>query len=143
MLWSENILLHPGHADFFAEKEYIQMPSFSLPVLSIGDEGEHGQDIVSTDVALLRRLGIESLPAHETLVIAIEKLIVPEADHMLRSAKKLVKSITRVGMLQPPSVVVRDNRAIHDEQATFEVIAGRRRVLAARLAGLSMVKCEA
>ena len=31
---------------------------------------------------------------------------------------------------------------MHDAEATFEVIAGRRRVLAARLAGLTVVKCE-
>ena len=116
--------------------------SLILPGISTEDEGGH-KDIASADTALLRRLGIESLPAHETLTIAIEKLIVPETDQIVRSAKKLVKSIAHVGMLQHPSVVVRDNLALHDEQATFEVIAGRRRVLAARIVGLPLVKCEA
>jgi ParB/RepB/Spo0J family partition protein len=119
------------------------MSILSLPIVENGRDGKDGQDIASTDVTLLRRLGIESLPMHETLTIAVEKLIVSETDLIMRSAKRLVKSIARVGILQNPSVVVRDNLASRDEQATFEVIAGRRRVLAARLAGLPVVKCEA
>ena len=47
-----------------------------------------------------------------------------------------------MGILQPPSVVVQGETDFHDPEATFEVIAGRRRVLAARLAGLPVVKCE-
>jgi ParB/RepB/Spo0J family partition protein len=47
-----------------------------------------------------------------------------------------------VGILQNPSVVVQGGVDMHDDEATFEVIAGRRRVLAARLAGLTVVKCE-
>jgi ParB/RepB/Spo0J family partition protein len=53
-----------------------------------------------------------------------------------------MKSIQHVGILQNPSVVVQGGCDMHDEEATFEVIAGRRRVLAARLADLPMVKCE-
>jgi ParB-like chromosome segregation protein Spo0J len=64
------------------------------------------------------------------------------ADHLRRSAKRLVKSIQHVGILQPPSVVIQGEVDLHDPEATFEVIAGRRRVLAARLAGLPVVKCE-
>jgi ParB/RepB/Spo0J family partition protein len=53
-----------------------------------------------------------------------------------------VKSIQHVGILQNPSVVLQGGVDIHDAEATYEVIAGRRRVLAAGLAGLTVVKCE-
>ncbi len=91
---------------------------------------------------LLQRLGVSALPAHETLHIAADQLLVPEATHSLRAAKRLVKSIQQVGILQSPSVVFLNGQDMHDPDANFEVIAGRRRVLAARLAGLPVIKCE-
>ena len=93
-------------------------------------------------LALFRRLGVTSLPAHETRHLPVERLLVQDAAHITRSARRLVKSIQQVGILQSPSVVMRDGCAIHDLDATFTVIAGRRRVLAARLAGLTSIKCE-
>ncbi len=109
-------------------------------VLPVQDEGI--QEVLPAQVVLLRRLGIESLPAHETMILPTERLIVASADYLVRSAKRLVKSIQHVGILQNPSVVVQGNLDIHDAEATFEVIAGRRRVLAACLAGLALIKCE-
>lgn len=99
-------------------------------------------EVSQTDAILLKRLGMEALPAHETLLLPLERLIVADAEHIVRSAKRLVKSIQRVGVLQSPSVAVQGNADIHDPEATFEVIAGRRRVLAARFAGLPVIKCE-
>lgn len=113
----------------------------SLPVLDAQDE-----DICAVSPAsrvLWRRLGLEALPDHETLLLPTARLIVAGADQLTRSAKRLVKSIQHVGILQNPSVVVQGSSDLHDEEATFEVMAGRRRVLAARLAGLAVVKCEA
>src|SRR6266581_9305256 len=92
-----------------------------------------------TSAVLWRRLG---LPDHETMLIPTERLVVVGADHLARSAKRLVKSIQHVGILQPPTVVVQERVDLHDLEATFEVIAGRRRVLAGRLAGLPVIKCE-
>jgi ParB/RepB/Spo0J family partition protein len=106
---------------------------------------EHDEDIREVNpanVVLLRRLGLETLPEHETMYVPTERLIVTGTNQLVRSAKRLVKSIQHVGILQNPSVVVQAGRDMHDEEATFEVIAGRRRVLAARLAGLPVVKCE-
>src|SRR5258708_3910545 len=76
------------------------------------------------------------------MILPTERLIVASADHLVRSAKRLVKSIQQVGILQNPSVVVQGGVDIHAAEATFEVIAGRRRVLAGRLAGLTVIKCE-
>jgi ParB/RepB/Spo0J family partition protein len=76
------------------------------------------------------------------MLVPTERLKVTGADQLARSAKRLLKSIQHVGILQNPSVVVQDERDMHDDEATFEVIAGRRRVLAARLVGLPVVKCE-
>jgi ParB/RepB/Spo0J family partition protein len=105
-------------------------------------ESEDIAEVSQADAILLKRLGIEALPAHETMVLPAERLIVASAERLTRSAKRLVKSIQRVGLLQSPSVVVQGHADIHDPEATFEVIAGRRRVLAARLAGLPVIKCE-
>jgi ParB/RepB/Spo0J family partition protein len=106
---------------------------------------EQDEDICEVNPAnavLLRRLGLEALPEHETMLVPTERLIVTGADQLVRSAKRLVKSVQHVGILQSPSVVVQGGCDIHDEEATFEVIAGRRRVLAARFAGLPVVKSE-
>ena len=114
-------------------------------VLTIEDETIEDDDIREVTPAhavLLRRLGVESLPAHETMILPTERLVVAGAESLTRSAKRLVKSIQHVGILQNPSVVLKAGIDIHDAEATFEVIAGRRRVLAAGFAGLSVVKCE-
>jgi len=107
-------------------------------------EGEDAdiREVTPANAVLLRRLGLEALPAHETMILPTERLIVASADHLVRSAKRLVKSIQHVGILQSPSVVVQGGFDIHAAEAAFEVIAGRRRVLAACLAGLTVIKCE-
>jgi ParB/RepB/Spo0J family partition protein len=107
------------------------------------EQDEDIREVNPANAVLLKRLGLEALPEHETMLVPTERLIVTGADQLVRSAKRLLKSIQHVGILQNPSVVVQGGRDMHDEEATFEVIAGRRRVLAARLAGLPVVKCEA
>jgi ParB family chromosome partitioning protein len=113
-----------------------------LPLTVFPTESEEISEVSQADAILLKRLGMEALPAHETLLLPTERLIVVDADRLARSAKRLVKSIQCVGVLQSPSVVVQGNADIHDPEATFEVIAGRRRVLAARFTGLAVIKCE-
>ena len=116
------------------------MTSTPLSVLPVQDEEIH--EVSPAQAVLLKRLGMEALPAHDTLTLPTQRLIVVGTDHLVRSAKRLVKSIQHMGILQNPSVVVQGNLDIHDAEATFEVIAGRRRVLAACLAGLTLIKCE-
>ena len=116
------------------------MTATSTPVLDTQDEDI--REVSPANAVLWRRLGLEALPDHETLFLPTERLVVAGTDHLVRSAKRLVKSIQHVGVLQSPSVVAQEGIDIHDAEATFEVIAGRRRVLAARLAGLAVVKCE-
>ena len=111
-----------------------------ISVLDAQDEDI--QAISPANAVLWRRLGLEALPAHETRWLPTARLVVAGADQLMRSAKRLLKSIQHVGILQPPSVVVQGDSDLHDSEATFEVIARRRRVLAARLAGLSVIKCE-
>lgn len=91
---------------------------------------------------LMKRLGIDAFPPHETLVVPLERVVIPGAD-LVRPSSRLVRSIKRVGVLENPSVVLLNGSGLRDETATFEVIFGRRRILAARLAGLPVVKCEA
>jgi len=105
----------------------------------------HSEDTAATGpatAALLQRLGLESFPARETLFVRIDQLIVPEAGQIARSARRLAKSIQHIGLLHAPAVALLQGADIHDDNATFEVIAGRRRVLAAHLAGLTSIKCE-
>ena len=113
------------------------------PISSVlTEQDEDIREVTPANAVLLQRLGLETLPAHETMILQTERLIVSGADHLARSAKRLVKSIQHVGILQNPSVVVQDGLDMHDAEAAFEVIAGRRRVLAACLAGLKVIKCE-
>ena len=116
------------------------MTTTHAPVLEVEDEDI--REVSPASVVLWRRLGIGALPEHETMLLPTERLVVPDADHLVRSAKRLVKSIQHVGILQNPSVVMKAGADIHDTDATFEVIAGRRRVLAACLVGLTVIKCE-
>jgi ParB/RepB/Spo0J family partition protein len=98
--------------------------------------------VAPTNALLLRRLGIDTLPSHETMYLPLDRLIVPGAEQAARAAARLVKSITQVGILQPPSVMLLQGSDIRADDARFEVVAGRRRTLAARLAGLDVIKCE-
>src|SRR5260370_7897076 len=114
------------------------------PISSVlTEQDEDIREVTPANAVLLRRLGIEALSEHETMILPTERLAVPDADHLVRSAKRLVKSIQHVGILQNPSVVVQGGVDIHDIEATFEVIAGRRRVLAAYLPALTETKSEA
>src|SRR2546425_5280779 len=117
---------------FVFPKEKNAMTTTYTPVLEAQDEDI--QEVNPASAILWRRLGLEALPDHETLFVPTERLVVAATDHLMRSAKRLVKSIQHVGILQSPSVVLREGMDIHDEEAVSEVIAGRRRVLAARLA---------
>lgn len=92
--------------------------------------------------ALLQRLGLTSFPARETMFLRIEQLVVPDAVQIARSARRLARSIQQIGLLHAPAVSLLYGTDIHDADATFEVIAGRRRVLGAQLAGLTSIKCE-
>src|SRR6266849_2943525 len=106
------------------------------------EQDEDIREVSPANAVLLRRLGLETLPAHETMILPPGRPIGVGGDHLARSAKRLVKSIQHVGILQNPSVVVQGGVDIHDDEATFEVFAGLRLVLAAGLAGLTVVKCE-
>jgi ParB/RepB/Spo0J family partition protein len=102
-------------------------------------------EVVQVDeklLALLKRLGIPALPLHETMLLPLERITVPGAALLARPSARLVKSIKKVGILQTPAVVLLSGSMPHDPEATFEVIMGRRRILAARMAGLLVVKCE-
>jgi len=94
------------------------MPSTHVPVLEVEDEDI--REVTPATAVLWRRLGIEALPEHETMLLPTERLVVPDADHLVRSAKRLVKSIQHVGILQNPSVVMKGGLDMHDDEATFE-----------------------
>src|SRR6266567_5031646 len=103
-------------------KEKNPMTTTGTPVLEAQDEDI--REVSPASAVLWRRLGLETMPDHETMFIQTERLVVVGADHLTRSAKRLVKSIQHVGILQPPSVVVQAGCDRHEAEATFEVIAG-------------------
>ena len=103
--------------------------------------GEVGQ-VDEKLLAILKRLGIPALPSHETMLLPLERITVPGAALLARPSARLVKSIEKVGILQAPAVVLLSGSTPHEPEATFEVVMGRRRILAARMAGLLVVKCE-
>ncbi len=113
------------------------MPRLKQTPLLSGERQQEEDKLLS----LMRRLGIEALPAHETKLVPLARITVPGASLITRPAR-LVKSIQRVGVLQPPAVVLLTGTSTEDPDATFEVVLGRRRVLAAHLAGLTVIKCE-
>src|SRR5438270_7003025 len=93
-------------------KEKNPMTTTHTPVLDAQDEDIREESPASA--VLWRRLGLEALPDHETLLLPTERLVVAGSDHLMRSARRLVKSIQHVGILQSPSVVLRDGSDIHD-----------------------------
>ncbi len=90
---------------------------------------------------IIRRLGLQALPTHETRWLPLERILVPD-EKRVRVSKSLVQSVKQFGVLQVPSVVRCSPQEAEEEQTIYEVIAGRRRTKAAKLAGLTVLKVE-
>src|SRR6266702_2896447 len=93
-------------------------------------------------LALMKRLGIESPLRYETRHLPIDRLIVPGEKLMKASAGQFQTNIQLVGLLHAPLVVLEEGKGIDDPEATFRVVAGRRRVAGACRAGLSYIECR-
>jgi ParB/RepB/Spo0J family partition protein len=93
-------------------------------------------------LALMKRLGIESPLSYETRHLPIERLIVPGEKLMKSSAGQFQTNIQLVGLLHAPLVVLEQGQGIDDPEATFRVVAGRRRVAGACRAGLTYIECR-
>lgn len=90
---------------------------------------------------ILRRLGLECLPAHTPAWVPLTSMMIIDEEQM-RIPRGLVESIKLFGVLQAPCVVRCSSATDAEAHPLYEVIAGRRRTLAARLAGLSDLKVE-
>ncbi len=93
-------------------------------------------------LALMKRLGIESPLSYETRRLPIDRLIVPGEKLMKASAGQFQTNIQLVGLLHAPLVVLEQGQGIDDPEATFRVVAGRRRVAGACRAGLTYIECR-
>ena len=71
-----------GMLVFVKEKNPMVHPTLS--VLTEQDEGI--REVTPANAVLLRRLGLEALPARETMIVPSARLIVVGADHLARSA---------------------------------------------------------
>lgn len=106
----------------------------SLLETSVSAQGEQQQ-------AIFHRLGLEALPTHETRWLPLARIQV-SAEQKVRVPTSLVQSIKLVGVLQAPSVVRISPPEVEEEQALYQVIAGRRRTKAAKRARLTVLKVE-
>src|SRR6266566_1729436 len=93
-------------------------------------------------LALMKRLGIESPLSYQTRHLPIERLIIPGEKLMKSSAGQFQTNIQLVGLLHAPLVVLEHGQGIDDPEATFRVVAGRRRVAGAYRAGLTYIECR-
>ena len=93
-------------------------------------------------LALMKRLGIESPLSYQTRHLPIDRLIVPGENIIKTSGGQFQTNIQLVGILHAPLVVLEQGQGIDDPEATFRVVAGRRRVAGACRAGLSYIECR-
>jgi ParB-like chromosome segregation protein Spo0J len=93
-------------------------------------------------LSLMKRLGIESPLSYQTRHLPIDRLIVPGEKLMKSSAGQFQTNIQLVGLLHAPLVVLEQGQGIDDPDATFRVVAGRRRVAGACRAGLTYIECR-
>src|SRR5258708_25093974 len=93
-------------------------------------------------LALMKRLGIESPLSYQTRHLPIDRLIVPGEELVKASAGAFQTNIQLVGLLHAPLVVLEQGQGIDDPEATFRVVAGRRRVAGACRAGLTYIECR-
>lgn len=93
-------------------------------------------------LTLMKRLGIKTPLSYETRHLPIERLIIPGEKLMKTSAGQFQTNIQLVGLLHAPLVVLEQGQGIDDPEATFRVVAGRRRVAGACRAGLTYIECR-
>ena len=112
-------------------KKPSQAPLFDARVATVDEQQQE----------IIRRLGLQALPTHETRWLPLERILV-SGEEKVRVPKSLVQSVRQFGVLQAPSVVRCSHPEEAEENTRYEVIAGRRRTKAARLAGLTVLKVE-
>ncbi len=95
----------------------------------------------ATLLKLMRRLGIETPLSYQTRQLPLDRLIVA-GERLKVSSAQFQTNIALVGVLHPPLVVLEEGKSVDDPQASFRVIAGRRRVLGACRAGMTMMECR-
>ena len=114
------------------------MEAHSIPIPNGTPPGAAEAD---RQTEILRRLGLECLPAHTPAWVPLTSMMVID-EEQVRVPRGLVESIKLFGVLQAPCVVRCSSATDAEAHPLYEVIAGRRRTLAARLAGLSDLKVE-
>lgn len=113
------------------------MPKKSTPAQLLDSSPEMGEEELHEDI--LRRLGVENVPTHLPVWLPTASIVVPD-EESVRVPGWLVQSIKVFEIMQAPSVV-RYSLA-EEKNPLYEVIAGRRRTLAARMLGLSGITVE-
>jgi ParB/RepB/Spo0J family partition protein len=88
-----------------------------------------------------RELGLDVPLRYEERVLPVASLVVPEEQTIsAHSSRRFAENLSLLGMLHPVVVVPVHTTAF--ASPLYEVISGRRRVLAAREAGLSEISCR-
>src|SRR5437879_12872145 len=103
-------------------------------------------EIAALDPKLARLMqicGIEQLPPVHTKQVALSKIVVPGEAQVVASPR-FMRSIDMGGIRQPPSVAFESGSAWDSPDATYGVVMGRRRIVAARhvLATRGDARCQ-
>src|SRR5258706_6203923 len=72
-----------GHGAVHTQRRITTMSP--LPLTVFPSESEDIAEVSQADAILLKRLGMEALPAHETMLLPTERLIVVDPDLIARS----------------------------------------------------------
>ena len=93
-----------------------------------------------------RGIGLEKPPAYQIRVLKLDQLIVPDELRVnVRLTHGFARNVSLVGVLHPPAVVVQTDDGSRGSSASvgcYKVVIGRRRVCAAREAGLTELTCH-
>ncbi len=107
-------------------------------------------DVAALDPKLQRLMqicGIKELPPVHTKQVPLERITLP-SETQVRLSARFMRSIELVGIRQPPSVAFCSGTAWDADDASYVVVMGRRRLVAARRllakgnARFKTIKCE-
>ena len=92
-------------------------------------------DVAAVDPKIQRLLdicGIKELPPVHTLTVPLDRITIIPGGELAKPSARFIRSIETVGIRQPPSIAWCQGTAWDADDAIYEVVMGRRRVLAAR-----------
>lgn len=137
-------------ADLLIERSFLKGDEIIMQTATTRKPLFHEGDIAAVDPKLQRLMqlcGIEELPPVHTMLLPLNRIRVPNEEHVHPSAR-FVRSIELLGIRQPPSIAFVNGTSWDADDAVYDVVMGRRRIVSARHllskgdARFQHVKCE-